>query len=1265
MPMVPWTSYRARLLALAAAAVVSAHALVYSGEVTLIINSADQEVDPDTLANAVDKANAAAAGGLSYLNVVEIGVGADQTAPSGSGGGPLYLVFGGPDPDDPTNLAGGGGMRSFKLTGTGGGYVVLGFDQDAENRNRVLEIINVSGLDSAVAVSGVHIANGALTAAGGAASVGGGGMHIGSAAGGGVKYATAGKHADSIAVSATKVSGNTVALTANAAGDMRAAFGGGAYIDATAYVDGNGNPVNKAGSTVVFSNVAFENNSVSVDSSANAGGTGSSSFGGGFRVKNAKKFTYTDGEISGNTAKTISGSLAAGGGMAIDDYTLAAELKNLRVSGNTALAENAGLAAGGVAKALGGGLYALHDGTDGDKLSLGVSAATFEKNQAKATGDNVDAYGGGAFLGGGAEAAFSGVEFLSNEAASEKGAAGGGGVGQASGLALSFADSVFSGNKASGKTEAWGGGVHSTGTLTVSHSTFAGNEASGDVARGGGIHALGAATLGNDSLVRENKATGAAEARGAGVYAAGTLDISSTLFEKNEASAADLARGGGLFAAGAATLDAVRFAANTAKGGAARGGGAYVGAGGDLTGIEFIGNNAAGGTSGQGGGLFTAGGVAVSGGLVSGNAAAGDSARGGGVYATGNLALEDTDVTDNLATGDADAHGGGVYMDTGFAGGGGLTLKAGADSVVAVSGNKANGVADGVHFGGSGLSNGVFTVDADALGEVRLLDPVTVRMTDAGSFAFNRAGDGLLRWGGANVFETVGGSTINLASGETYLTADFTAAAEGTGSFTVNLGGVFAFDGSRDKELALFTFSGGAGDVLTVDDDIVIKVDFSSELLGGTLTYLLADNYAGLPDGIAAGPHVWEDTESVVTVDGDGKVWLTSTGKTVYQHLIAGADPNTRAAIDSGAMSEAFRDLSSEQRALLTSGAYHFNNFTPGWYMNMALAGQETLISGAETARRHGLGKTAFPPSDGPDVGETVSEGGLASLDAASESGTRVWAGYLGDFDRVDSRGGLHGYKANRHGFIAGFNYDHARVGSIGLYAGYSRGRFKSRDVAAELESDTGHAGVIGKISPLREVPEFTLYADAGYTFSDNEGHRGAGALRTDSEFDQKYYTIGLEAEYSARLGGAFLGPFLSARYTSVQQEAFSERGPMAADVEDVDGHSLATRLGASAGFDVRTGMGVVTPSLSVAWRHDFGDRQFSSNASFRSAATPVSYRVRSLKLNRDSVDIGAAVRARLNDAGDRPMGVDIGYNLNSGGGRKAHSLYVGFDLGF
>jgi predicted outer membrane repeat protein len=192
-----------------------------------------------------------------------------------------------------------------------------------------------------------------------------------------------------------------------------------------------------------------------------------------------------------------------------------------------------------------------------------------------------------------------------------------------------------------------GGAIYSTGTLTVSESSFIRNAASTTTTThgyGGAIYSTGALTV-NDSAFSSNTAKKAGGAIG---QMAGGVSISGSSFTQNTASTY---YGGGalhLAAGSTASVTTSSFSGNNAElGGAIRVLGTAT-----ISGSSFTQN-----TSSYGGAavdIENDGSAIISTSVISGNQAD----IGGAIYLDGTLIISDTAVVDNIAG----SQGGGLYL---------------------------------------------------------------------------------------------------------------------------------------------------------------------------------------------------------------------------------------------------------------------------------------------------------------------------------------------------------------------------------------------------------------------------------------------------------------------------------------------------------------------------------------------------------------------------------------------------------------------------
>ncbi|MCC8180947.1 MAG: hypothetical protein LIP23_08575, partial [Planctomycetes bacterium] len=210
-------------------------------------------------------------------------------------------------------------------------------------------------------------------------------------------------------------------------------------------------------------------------------------------------------------------------------------------------------------------------------------------------------------------------------------------------------------------------------------------------------------------------------------------------------------------------------------------------------------------------------------------------AMGGAIYhQNGTLEIIDTAIRDNTVTG-ATAFGGGIYIDAPF-GDSMVRLSATAGNTTVISGNTANGVADGIYFGqytGNAPQNSTLMVEGT--GRTMLLDPVTVNVD--GNFTMNTTSSDL-HWDQANVWRA-DTATLALNNSTTRLGANFSLDTSQSAAENVMFGSsTILFAAARDRDSAIFNFS----DAASYFGNAMLGVDTERQLIDLSGTYLIAEN---------------------------------------------------------------------------------------------------------------------------------------------------------------------------------------------------------------------------------------------------------------------------------------------------------------------------------------------------------------------------------------------------------------------------------------
>lgn len=985
-------------------------------------------------------------------------------------------------------------------------------------------------------------------------------------------------------------------------------------------VSSPGTPIGQV--TVSGSKIHHNSTTISKLSSLGHGAYGAVYLDGSATYSGSAVFTNT--EISDNMATMASGSTAdvnswaAGGGGYLNN------VGNLVYDGGQLLRNSAILGNG--SRAVGGGLAM--------ETNYGASAtirnSNFQGNEARILDTNTthmaSALGGGAYFNNTSTA----------------------------GTSVAIESSTFTGNRATDEMGygssyigvAAGGGVYFDGSTqgVVSGSTFNGNLAtSANGAAMGGAIAVNSTAAGGvltlrDNAFEGNQANTAWEpAAGGAVYSNSTVVSQNNTFTKNKAiSEYSYAQGGALH------LEAT---------------------GNEIRDTTFTGNEA----------------------LTNGYSRA---AQGGALYmAQGTTTITDSDFTGNVVKNSANAiesYGGAIFVNTNVNGSANSILNLNAvNKDVRIEGNLANNRASGIYFGsaaGRNWASAVFNVDAAADRTVYLLDPVTVNLDNYSNFTMNKTGSGTLEWGGVNTFvATDGHSVINLESGTIAFGDDFTARGLDAGNIyrsamAVNIGkdADMTFNLNRAAGMALFDFAGlqNTGNrSFSVQSGATITAE-----LGRTIKSYRDVNYL-----IATGLNESDLALAIANLEAGGIIEKIDRDK--FGNLVANVNyvsPYEYAGENARVASNAVESLINAKDKI--TGEYILDEMqaeaiaknpwavTPELYADHVFIMADGVDTVSNLAVNYGLIQPHRDMLSVTSSGMYSTDDAYGNMDAyCVENSYRIWMGYVGDFRHRESSSQHNGYKTERNGAILGINKDFGVTGSIGIYGGYTRMEAKARKNDSRNEANNAHFGALARLSPLSSAPEFSIMADAGYHFSNNTMRRNIqkGMYHASSEFDQDAFTAGLALEYAIEAGKYRITPQVKARYTYINQEDLTEYGMTATHMQGFNESAFNTRIGFEASRDFDFCSGMITPVVNLAWRREYGNTGFASDAHYLAAPTPINFQVSSSNVDKDSADIGMALRTVFNSNGSTSFGLNAGYNLNISGHTDTHSFYAGIEIGF
>ena len=294
---------------------------------------------------------------------------------------------------------------------------------------------------------------------------------------------------------------------------------------------------------------------------------------------------------------------------------------------------------------------------------------------------------------------------------------------------------------------------------------------------------------------------------------------------------------------------------------------------------------------------------------------------------------------------------------------------------------------------------------------------------------------------------------------------------------------------------------------------------------------------------------------------------------------------------------------------------------------------------------------TVMPTADAPMQSTGCFEPGQASV---WMRGTGQWTSLSGD----DEAPGL---DETQYGILFGADYSFDENWFAGIAGGYfnSNGDFEDWGGRSGGSSEydglqiAAYGGYDNSTYYLRGVLAYGNYdgeVDRSIDTTDLvQGHGTSGHLSGDPSSD--VFSFYGETGYRFAVGGAGnVTPFAGLSLASATLDGFTESDSgdtgAALDVEDSDADSLASVLGLRLDADMAMSSGVFTPSVSVAWMHEFGDTEQTVDASFADAPGS-DFSVVGSEVARDSVLVDAGANFSMDDTFDLGLFYSGQFNEN------------------
>lgn len=655
-----------------------------------------------------------------------------------------------------------------------------------------------------------------------------------------------------------------------------------------------------------------------------------------------------------------------------------------------------------------------------------------------------------------------------------------------------------------------------------------------------------------------------------------------------------------------------------------------------------------------------------------------NSAYGGAIYTAGlQNALNITNSTflNNTVSSQTNAYGGAIFIDTRtanngnpfivnlLANNGGKTVFQG-NTVQDSSGQRPNAIHFGIIDGSNSAENAVLNISPAWNSEVALHDPVTVAMNNGKKFTLNMTGNGVFYWDGNNILAAQGSSQVNMYGGTTVFGNNFRLSSGATPLQVQAAGGSnVEFMGGRNRNTPLFDFTGAPTGNLNMDNSVRFGVS-SRQLTNVSGVFLIAK---GLNDYSTFNP---QNNGSVVSYSTStpGELKVTVDYVSPYRAALERSS-NTLQAQD--ALNTLVSDTMRVTDNDFAEISENLSDATAEYSMTQALVALNTNQSVLRTAKQLAYSEQQrLQQSEGimpQDDSQMTSAAALTSVPAALSTSPlnrelHVWGGYIGDFPRARSYGNYQGYKTDTHGVVFGASYDLTPQWNLGGYAAYTNGKTRLRNENTRTETDGYHMGLT---SSYAFSARLNLQADIGIAHYSNDGKRCLGSYCSKSDFDQNLFSLGGELTYLWNTQSLSIRPFGGLRYTYIQQGSFNEYGgPTASHVDRFHLNSVSSSIGASVSRVFESKQNLWIPEISLAWRHEWGDRQANSTSHY-TAIPDQSFVIGSYRNNRDFADFSLRLSSVHNLKSGSVLSTFISTDLGISEHTSNRSVNIGLQLQF
>ncbi|MBX3651830.1 MAG: autotransporter domain-containing protein [Burkholderiales bacterium] len=232
------------------------------------------------------------------------------------------------------------------------------------------------------------------------------------------------------------------------------------------------------------------------------------------------------------------------------------------------------------------------------------------------------------------------------------------------------------------------------------------------------------------------------------------------------------------------------------------------------------------------------------------------------------------------------------------------------------------------------------------------------------------------------------------------------------------------------------------------------------------------------------------------------------------------------------------------------------------------------------------------------------------------------------------------------------------RMLSANVLAGVA-GSYGKSELRVDGSGDRGRTrnAAVGVYARYAEGP-WSFKGIAGYAVGDSEMNRqvsfGAVSRVATGSFDSRAATVHGEVSYDIPMTGYGLRPLAGLSWAHARQDAYSESGAGALNL-NVAG-SKTESLRSTAGFSTLHDSGALRIEPRLVWSHEFGDINTPLQAQLSGAGAAGSFTASGARQKRDSLAAGLTLSGRIGRGAE--LFVDVQAEGNSR--EAAYAAYVG-----